>query len=133
MDLSAIERYYSRHVPTLQEARSEYAVLLPLLQKPLAALPGQGLPRRLTKLFLTALCNVVRSRRKKCGSTVVFRQHLSVQINEQKTFAHVLRHSGKFPHTLAQFVHLLTNGVLLLTQPLGQGLQFRVHFLGIIG
>lgn len=34
MDLSAIERYYSRHVPTLQEARSEYAVLLPLLQKP---------------------------------------------------------------------------------------------------
>ena len=32
MDLRAIEQYYRRHTPTLQDARAEYAVLIPLLQ-----------------------------------------------------------------------------------------------------
>ena len=31
MDLRAIEQYYRRHTPTLQDARAEYAVLIPLL------------------------------------------------------------------------------------------------------
>lgn len=32
MDLRAIEQYYRRHTPTLQDAQAEYAVLIPLLQ-----------------------------------------------------------------------------------------------------
>lgn len=31
MDMHALETYYSRHIPTLQDASGEYAVLIPLL------------------------------------------------------------------------------------------------------
>ena len=33
MDMHALEAYYSHHIPTLQDASGEYAVLIPLLQK----------------------------------------------------------------------------------------------------
>ena len=33
MDMHALEAYYSRHTPTLQDASGEYAVLIPLLEK----------------------------------------------------------------------------------------------------
>ena len=33
MDMHTLEAYYSHHTPTLQDASSEYAVLIPLLQK----------------------------------------------------------------------------------------------------
>ena len=33
MDMHTLEAYYCHHTPTLQDASSEYAVLIPLLQK----------------------------------------------------------------------------------------------------
>ena len=105
---------------------------LPLLHQLLAPPAGQRLLRRLPEPPLRAASDVIRSRRQEHRRAVVLRQHTPLLVDEQESLAHVLRHGGKLPHTAAQLVHLPAYGVLLLPQALGQGLQLRVHVLGVI-
>ena len=63
---------------------------------------------------------------------MVLRQHMAPEVDEQESLAHILRHGREFPHTAAQFVHLIANRLPLLAQALGQGLQLRIHILRII-
>ena len=105
---------------------------LPLLQQPFTPLAGQGLLCRLAELPLAALGNIIRIRGQQHGCAVVLRQHMAPEVDEQESLAHILRHGREFPHTAAQFVHLIANRLPLLAQALGQGLQLRIHILRII-
>ena len=106
---------------------------LPLLHELLTPLAGQSLLRRMAKLRHLAFGDIIRLGGQKHGSAVVLREHMAAQVYEQKSLAHVLRHGGKLQHTAAQLVHLPADGVLLLPQPSGEGLQLGIYVLGIIG
>ena len=105
---------------------------LSLLQQPFTPLAGQGLLCRLAELPLAALGNIIRIRGQQHGRAVVLRQHMAPEVDKQESLAHILRHGREFPHTAAQFVHLIANRLPLLAQALGQGLQLRIHILRII-